>query len=116
MESAAAINDKKQAAILAPQQFVDCTPNPNHCGGTGGCEGATAELAYQYLAGTDGLTQEKWYHYTGRDGQCKSTSPEMPATVSISGYGNVQSNNFTSMMMGLVNNGPLVIAVAADAW
>lgn len=27
--------------VLAPQEFVDCVENPNQCGGTGGCEGAT---------------------------------------------------------------------------
>lgn len=29
-------------------QLVRCTPNPEHCGGDGGCKGATAELAYEY--------------------------------------------------------------------
>jgi cathepsin L len=48
IESAAAIADK-ELKILAPQQLVDCTPNPKHCGGSGGCGGATAELAMGYL-------------------------------------------------------------------
>jgi cathepsin L len=30
-------------------QLVACTPNPHKCGGTGGCDGATAELAYEYV-------------------------------------------------------------------
>lgn len=29
-------------------QLLACTPNPNECGGKGGCEGATAELALDY--------------------------------------------------------------------
>merc|ERR1719281_1642143 len=26
---------------FSPQEFVSCVPNPNHCGGTGGCQGST---------------------------------------------------------------------------
>merc|ERR1719193_2120936 len=29
---------------LSVEQLVDCVQNPNGCGGTGGCQGATAEL------------------------------------------------------------------------
>lgn len=31
------------------QDLVACTPNPHHCGGTGGCNGATAALALEYV-------------------------------------------------------------------
>ena len=31
-------------------QLVGCVPNTRHCGGGGGCDGATAELAFQYAA------------------------------------------------------------------
>lgn len=41
IESAVAISKSETAPVLAPQELVDCTPNPNQCGGTGGCEGAT---------------------------------------------------------------------------
>lgn len=37
---------------LSEQQMLDCTPNPNHCGGTGGCQGGTAELIYEQLVKT----------------------------------------------------------------
>jgi cathepsin L len=33
-----------QMQILSPQNVLECTPNPKHCGGTGGCEGATHEV------------------------------------------------------------------------
>ena len=33
---------------LSPQELVSCMPNPLNCGGTGGCYGATHELAYQF--------------------------------------------------------------------
>jgi len=38
-------------------QIVACTPNPEKCGGSGGCKGATAELAYEYAL-TSGLALE----------------------------------------------------------
>merc|ERR1719352_942586 len=34
---------------VSAQALVDCVPNPQHCGGTGGCDGATSELAYQFM-------------------------------------------------------------------
>jgi hypothetical protein len=30
--------------VLSEQQILSCTPNPDQCGGTGGCSGATQEL------------------------------------------------------------------------
>jgi len=35
--------------VLSEQNILDCTPNPKHCGGTGGCGGGTAELAYDKI-------------------------------------------------------------------
>merc|ERR1719221_1369914 len=34
---------------LSSQTTVSCTENPRHCGGTGGCGGATVELAYEMI-------------------------------------------------------------------
>merc|ERR1719335_1946694 len=34
---------------FSAQQIVACTPNPRHCGGDGGCKGATAELAMEWV-------------------------------------------------------------------
>jgi cathepsin L len=34
---------------FSAEQLIACTPNPHKCGGTGGCDGATAELAYEYV-------------------------------------------------------------------
>ena len=49
IESALFLSSGKLAE-LAPQSFLDCVPDPNHCGGTGGCEGNTFDLLYQYAA------------------------------------------------------------------
>ena len=36
--------------VLSPQQLVSCMANPAQCGGTGGCQGATAELGLNYIS------------------------------------------------------------------
>lgn len=56
---------------MAPQEFVSCMPNPDECGGTGGCEGATQWLLFDYAA-QNGMTTEESYPYTARDSQCKT--------------------------------------------
>jgi len=116
LESAAAIASNSDPVILAPQQLVDCTPNPDKCGGTGGCEGATFELAYDYLAGMDGQALESEYRYHQKDMQCKDSSATFKAAVSMTGYTNVDSNNQTAVMDALVNGGPLGIVVDAGGW
>ena len=30
--------------------IISCTPNPLHCGGTGGCMGAVPQLAFTYAS------------------------------------------------------------------
>ena len=55
---------------LSEEEFVACMPNPDECGGTGGCSGATMELAFQF-AMDKGLVTEWTAPYTsyfGEDG------------------------------------------------
>merc|ERR1719159_1933551 len=33
---------------LSAQGMLGCAPNPHECGGTGGCDGATPELAFEW--------------------------------------------------------------------
>lgn len=35
---------------LSEQYLLECTPDPLQCGGKGGCDGATMELAYNFIA------------------------------------------------------------------
>ena len=46
--------------VMAPQEFVSCMPNPEQCGGTGGCQGATPWLCFEYAVG-NGMTTEADY-------------------------------------------------------
>merc|ERR1719428_341795 len=54
---------------FSAQQMVDCTPNPRKCGGTGGCGGATAELAMEFVM-KHGCADDAEVPYTAKDGQC----------------------------------------------
>jgi len=59
------------------QQIVSCTPNPNECGGAGGCKGATAELAMDYVFKNGCQTSTQWaYDGTDTSGKCPESLSE----------------------------------------
>jgi cathepsin L len=66
----AEINNNTQRYSVA--QIVACTPNPQQCGGSGGCDGATAELAYEYAL-TNGLKLEA--DFPARPGGAQAACP-----------------------------------------
>merc|ERR1711872_403853 len=50
IESYAAINSPTNELItLSAKQVTGCTPNPSHCGGTGGCQGSIPQLGFTYV-------------------------------------------------------------------
>lgn len=63
IESHAAINSG-ELFDLSTQQVAACSGNPDECGGTGNCNGATAEIAFAYVASSEGLLEEFEYPYT----------------------------------------------------
>jgi cathepsin L len=62
-----------QTRTFSPQQTLDCTPNPQACGGTGGCDGATVELGMGWIL-QNGLATDEEVSYTAKDGQCSAHS------------------------------------------
>lgn len=56
---------------LSVQQLVSCTPNPEQCGGTGGCNGSTGELALDYVY-HNGLGSDEHFPYKDTDMPCPS--------------------------------------------
>jgi cathepsin L len=52
------------------QELVDCVPNPHKCGGAGGCQGSTVELAMNWVM-AKGLADTVETPYVGSDGTCK---------------------------------------------
>jgi len=96
---------------LAPQEFVDCATNPDKCGGTGGCEGATAEIAFS-TATDRGLYLEADRPYRGVDGQCTET----PAPVAnVTGFVVLPKNEYEPLLKAVATVGPVAVSVDA-AW
>merc|ERR1719446_1048899 len=62
-------NGVDRSTRVSAQALVDCVPNPQHCGGTGGCDGATGELAYTFMR-EHGIPLESSYAYTAETGSC----------------------------------------------
>merc|ERR1712048_185970 len=79
LESHLAIATGEPAPVLSPQQIVSCAPNPQHCGGTGGCQGSTQPLAFNYTKDA-GITTESNYPYRGVTGKCDQSKITPVAT------------------------------------
>ena len=115
---------------LSPQQFLDCTPNPHHCGqgdgpggdwGSGGCDGGTPELAYAAAAKAGGL-QTGWDYpyesYMGKDFDCRLGAVKLHRgkQANVTGVFKTIANNYTSVYDALANRGPLAISVDTTGW
>lgn len=97
------------------QQATACTKNPRQCGGTGGCSGATAQLAFAQYA-RSGVVSNTEYPYTagsGTEGQCKENS-YTPSYV-IKGYTDVTPNDKQALYNAL-KLGPVSVSAYASGW
>jgi len=148
LDAHAELNNRSHRFSVA--QITACTPNPNQCGGSGGCGGATAELAYEYalqahvvgeaeFPSLPGGSQAKcpeamqpWGELakTGvstqpvhmQDGTQKhliewsSDAPRMDGQrTGLLGWTKFPENKEMQLVQGLVNYGPVAVAVAAGA-
>jgi cathepsin L len=116
IESHVAINTGK-LFDLSPQQIAACTPNPEQCGGAGNCQGATAELAFDYVASVGGMVEEWQYPYLSYYGVEQScTNLRSNPKVKISGYIKLPENNYTALMNAVDKFGPIAVSVDASNW
>jgi len=103
---------------LAEQQILDCTSNPDQCGGTGGCGGGTPQLAYTQIQAMGGLASEWTYPYTsyfGSNFECKFNGSAQNPMVQLSGFEVLPSNEYTPLMTQAAS-GPVAISVDASSW
>lgn len=125
IESFLAINTGVLTEI-SQQELVACMPNNDNCGGTGGCEGATATLAFDYLS-EYGLPEMWQYGYEsatywlGNNGACLrdmtyGEQPAMPRAVTADGYDLLPRNDYVALMETIANVGPVAINVDASEW
>jgi cathepsin L len=102
-----------QLYYFSEQQLIDCAENPQHCGGTGGCEGSTQEIAFAY-AQANGIISRNDYPYKGRDLKCAAGPKLRMAT--IEGFVKLPENDYNALMTALATTGPVAISVAATEW
>jgi len=91
--------------------MVSCTPNPQQCGGTGGCNGATAELGFAYVQKM-GISSEATLPYRGITGKCVETTK----AANITGFIKLPENDHDALLNAIATVGPIAITVAASEW
>jgi len=103
---------------LSEQQIASCAANPKHCGGTGGCEGGTAQIGFEHIIKAGGLTAEWTYPYVsgfGKDEKCALNMTQMKPAATVKSYVNVKGNDYPSLMAA-IQKGPVAISVDATTW
>jgi len=105
---------------FSTQQMVSCTPNPNECGGKGGCSGATAELAMEWVL-HHGLANEEDIPYTASDTACTAPNTtdgnSLAATqFGMTGWETLEINKYEPLVRAIAERGPAVVAAAANTW
>lgn len=94
---------------LAPQTYVSCMANPDQCGGSGGCQGAIAELAFNYTV-DKGIPLSEDFPYTASNSECIDYTP----AVKVDGYVTLPPNNADALATALSTIGPVAVSVAAS--
>jgi len=104
---------------LSPQQLNSCTENPRQCGGSGGCTGAVAQLAFNYTIHNGGVASIWTAPYSsGISGSTEAcASPwSYPPAASITGYEELPANDAQALMEAVATVGPVVVNVDASGW
>lgn len=95
----------------AHRTLVNCAPNPDDCGGTGGCQGSISELAYNYTIG-HGIALESDEPYAAHNQPCNES---IPKAVTASGYVVLAENSAAELEATLAMVGPVAVNVAAES-
>uniref|UniRef100_A0A7S1MCX3 Peptidase C1A papain C-terminal domain-containing protein n=1 Tax=Alexandrium catenella TaxID=2925 RepID=A0A7S1MCX3_ALECA len=121
LEMHAELSGKKPVNPLSFEQVVDCVENPKHCGGSGGCDGATAELAFDYVAKYGVMEASAYtggYMGTGANSfKCPSSAIQSarPA-VRTGGFKRLPVNKVAPLLEVVSSTGPAVVSVDATQW
>jgi cathepsin L len=129
---------------FAAQELVNCVQNPHHCGGSGGCDGATVELGMNWVM-ESGLETVTNTPYLGVDGTCKKqgnssliaiaqggheTLEEMTAigfhgpksqlspglSLGLLGWERLPENEYEPLIRAVAEHGPVAVSVGASGW
>lgn len=106
---------------LSPQELTSCTPNVKRCGGSGGCTGATSQLAFKYIENQGGISDIWQYPYLSGtkyqtlDCDAYNGTVYWPPKASITGHVNVIKNDAAALMEAVME-GPVAVSVDASNW
>lgn len=102
---------------LSPQAVLDCVRNPKHCGGGGGCGGATPQLAFEFMRDS-GLPLEADVPYKMGTDECPMHKawPSNRPHVTLEGWQELPSNRAQPLMQAIVELGPVAVSVSAQEW
>jgi len=105
---------------LSQQHILDCIPNTLSCGGTGGCQGGTAELVFETLVQTTGGLASEWTYpyrsYFADNFTCQYDPLRTKAAAHITGHVVLATNEYVPVMKALATVGPLAVNVDASSW
>jgi len=104
---------------FSAQELVDCVPNPQECGGQGGCRGATIELAMDWVM-KHPSTEEYKTPYFGVQKKCTNlvalAAPLGGKPFGMMGWEMLPQNKYEPLMRSLAENGPTGVSVDASPW
>jgi len=121
---------------FSAQQVLECTPNPDACGGTGGCNGATVELGMAWVL-EHGLATDDEVPYLGEDSRCSignakaseskddfkvldqnaaTSNAHGGAAFGLSSWVKLNSNEEYPLAEAVVHYGPVAVSAAASGW
>lgn len=110
---------KQKTRTFAVQEMNDCIPNPDECGGKGGCRGATMEMAMDYVF-LNGCAEAHETPYEAQDGQCMKTLGWLVGgggglAFGMTGWEKLPENEYDPLLQAL-QDGPVGVSVAASEW
>jgi len=123
------------------QDIVSCVSNPHSCGGTGGCAGATVELAFDYAI-NHGLGTSQDNPYMAETGTCARIDENKnevlaeggdevldvaapgvhfatlaPATgIGMKAWERLPENAYEPLLQAVYERGPVALSVSARPW
>eukprot|EP00933_Yihiella_yeosuensis_P053353 TRINITY_DN5158_c0_g3_i1.p1 TRINITY_DN5158_c0_g3~~TRINITY_DN5158_c0_g3_i1.p1 ORF type:complete len:388 (+),score=92.66 TRINITY_DN5158_c0_g3_i1:73-1236(+) len=115
LEMRAEFSNKKTAPPLSFKQLVDCTPNTQHCGGEGGCSGATPELAFEYVAQNGIAAANSYYGNIAKTDTCQNNTYSKTPVLQTGGFVKLPVNRLQPLLAAL-QDGPVTVSVDASNW
>lgn len=110
LESGYAMANKKAPIELSPQQFVDCTREPQY--GSEGCNGGWMDDVFDYVKNISvSVCTEKEYPYTARDGHCQEEKCHIK--LGVTGRVNIREGDINGLLQALEKT-PVSIAIDAS--